>query len=187
MNMISPFDNDPFAILCKAFQNLYPEKDFSRIKIVWQPEDIRDENGTGYVGVTHFADDGDITVDISCMIPVDAAVETLAHELAHIAVGPKEDHGEAWENAFDAIHAEYDRVGVEVFGEQRVNTDADGKTKYEMTVKEYEDKFTDMAAQACTELSPDDYCLLMKNLTLVFRDPNDEEADGFPVEEDEPG
>ncbi len=44
------------------------------------------------------------------------AVEILAHELAHVAVGSDEEHGKAWEEAFDAIHNEFDRIGNEMFG-----------------------------------------------------------------------
>ena len=114
--MVSPYINDPFAMVYQAFQNLYPEKDLSRITIWWEPNEMKDEDGDGFVGMTHFANDGDITIFISIKIPVADAVETLAHELAHVAVGAGEDHGEVWEKAFDAIHAEFDRIGNEMFG-----------------------------------------------------------------------
>ena len=112
--MINPFVNDPFSIVYKAFQNLYPEK---KCVIYWEPE-IKDEEGEEVVGMTHFADDGDITVEISAKLFVGDAVETLAHELAHVAVGASEDHNEVWEKAFDDIHAEFDRIGNEMFGKE---------------------------------------------------------------------
>ena len=111
--MVNPFINDPFSMVYKAFQNLYPGKE---CVIYWQPEEMKDEEGQGYVGMTHFADDGEITVEISANLFVGDAVETLAHELAHVAVGASEDHGEVWEKAFDDIHAEFDRIGNEMFG-----------------------------------------------------------------------
>lgn len=112
--LINPFANDPFAIVYKAFQNLYPDK---KCVIYWEPREIKDEEGNGYVGMTHFANDGDITVEISVNMFIGDAVETLAHELAHVAVGASEEHGEEWEKAFDAIHEEFDRIGIEMFGE----------------------------------------------------------------------
>ena len=111
--MESPFVNDPFAIVYQAFKNLYPDKD---CEIMWQPVEMKDEEGKGYVGLTTFADDGTITVEISVYMKIGDAVETLAHELAHVAVGASEDHGEVWENTFDAIHEEFDRIGNEMFG-----------------------------------------------------------------------
>ena len=52
--MESPFVNDPFAIVYQAFKNLYPDKD---CEIMWQPVEMKDEEGKGYVGLTTFADD----------------------------------------------------------------------------------------------------------------------------------
>ena len=113
-DMISPFTNDPFSMVYKAFQNLYPGKE---CVIYWQPEEMKDDEGNGYVGMTHFADDGKITIEISVRMFIGDAVETLAHELAHVAVGAEEEHGEEWEKAFDSIHEEFDRIGNEMFGE----------------------------------------------------------------------
>ena len=135
--MESPFMNDPFAIVYKAFKNLYPDKECS---IEWQPEEMIDDEGNGYVGMTTFADDGNVYVEISIALPAKDAVETLAHELAHVVAGEEEAHGEEWENAFNAIHAEYDRIGDEMFGEDsRVSvTVADGKGGYDSEPKDGE-------------------------------------------------
>lgn len=112
--MTNPFKNDPFAIVYKAFQNLYPDK---KCVIYWEPGKISDDEGNEYVGMTHFAKDGEITVEVSVNMFIGDAVETLAHELAHVAAGSAEAHGEEWEKVFDAIHNEYDRIGNEMFGE----------------------------------------------------------------------
>ena len=50
-------------------------------------------------------------------------VETLAHELAHVAVGVEHEHDAVWEEAFDKIFAEYNRLGEEMFGERGEATD----------------------------------------------------------------
>ena len=108
--MESPFINDMFAMVYKAFKNLYPDKE---AECQWQPIIPKNEH----------ADDGSIYVDISANLRVVDAVETLAHELAHVAVGAREAHGEAWEKAFDAIHNEFDRIGNEMFGDEGTAVD----------------------------------------------------------------
>lgn len=37
--------------------------------------------------------------------------KSLAHELAHVAVGVEHDHDEVWQEAFDKIFEEYNRIG----------------------------------------------------------------------------
>ena len=54
-------------------------------------------------------------IDIDPTLRVVDAVEVLAHELAHVAAGAKEDHGEKWTAAYDAIKAEYDRITEGMF------------------------------------------------------------------------
>ena len=102
--MISPFVNDMFAFVYLAFKNLYPNKD---CEIQWVTEDLL---GEGHYGCTTFGEDGKILVDISASIPVVDAVEVLAHELAHVAVGIEKDHTDEFERAFDAIFVEYNKL-----------------------------------------------------------------------------
>lgn len=183
--MESPFENDPFAMVYQGFKRLYPDKD---CKIFWNPDEMKDDEGNGYIGMTHFADDGEVTVEISVYMPIVEAVETFAHELAHVAVGASEEHGEVWEKAFDAIHEEFDKIGVEMFGEDS-GTDvevSDGKgglaeDKY-CLMKKYEYAIEDLVKEALLKLHPDDFCKMVRNLQLVIRDPSDPEADSFPVE-----
>lgn len=108
--MDNPFKNDPHALVWLAFKRLYPEKD---CECVWNPF-ITDDEGTEVYGSTLFADDGEIVVSVSADLTVQDSVEVLAHELAHVAVGPGKEHGEEWESAFDAIHKAYFTVGQEV-------------------------------------------------------------------------
>lgn len=46
-------------------------------------------------------------------------METLAHELAHVIVGPNHDHDEKWEEVFDNIFNEYNRYGKEKYKKLR--------------------------------------------------------------------
>lgn len=110
--MVSPFVNDMFSLVWRAFKNLYPDKD---CKCQWVPELEKSEDGEQPFGVTTFADDGEVFVDILATLTVTDAIEIFAHELAHVAVGDGEGHGKMWEEAFDNIFNEYNRIGDEEF------------------------------------------------------------------------
>ena len=110
--MFSPFVNDMFSMVYYAFDRLYPGKP---VRIWWNANIPNAEDGAQRVGLTSFNEDGTIDVDIDALLPVADAVEILAHELAHVAAGEDEGHGEKWEQAFDAIHAEFNRIGNELF------------------------------------------------------------------------
>lgn len=109
--MQTPFKNDPFALVWTAFKNLYPDKDCK----CWF--DIREQDipGTHVWGETFYPEkDGELpSVFIDYNLSVYDATEVFAHELAHVAVGEGADHGKEWESAFDAILAEYERIGKE--------------------------------------------------------------------------
>lgn len=110
--MQTPFENDPFALVWMAFKNLYPGKECK----VWYDKKEQDENSeTVALGETFFEDDGTTTVFIDYDLQVKDAVEIFAHELAHVAAGEEAAHGEAWENAFDSIFSEYNKIGYELF------------------------------------------------------------------------
>ena len=110
----NPFKNDPFAMVWTAFKNLYPDKDCD----IWY--DLRSNIGVeeGY-GFTEFPKDGGKPQIVIFMETEPCnQIEILAHELAHVAVGGGEndEHGDAWERAFDDIFKEYRRIGDEMFG-----------------------------------------------------------------------
>lgn len=94
------FVNDPFVRVYEVFRKLYPDKDCC---CFWT-DDLEEA-----YGVTLFPDNPRMSPEIfiSADLPVKHAVEILAHELAHVAVGADADHSEAWENAFEAIHRAY--------------------------------------------------------------------------------
>lgn len=92
--MKTPFLNDPFPFIYRAFCDLY---DARCNEIWWEPNM---ENGVGF---TDFNDDGTVIVRVSSEIPVSAAAEILCHELAHVAVGIEHGHDGTWEEAFEKI------------------------------------------------------------------------------------
>lgn len=107
----TPFLNDVFSIVWIAFKNLYPDK---HCVCYWETDIRESEDGRKPYGLTDFGDDGIVSVFVSADLRIQDAAEILAHELAHVAVGCDADHGPEWENAFDAIHAEYNRICADV-------------------------------------------------------------------------
>ncbi len=108
----SPFGNDPYALVWMAFKNLYPEK---RCVCYLMPAPDGWKDGDGY-GNTTFPDDGsDPIVCVYSSFPIEQQVEIFAHELAHVAAGAKAEHGKEWDDAFEAIFQEYQRIGGEMF------------------------------------------------------------------------
>lgn len=105
--------NNPFDMVIKAAKNLYPDMkadiQFNPTLKCWKLFNLH----FGKCGRTTFNKGQAPIVDISTNIPFEAMVEVLAHELAHVAVGPKEKHNSVWENAFDAIHKEYSKLVME--------------------------------------------------------------------------
>lgn len=105
---------------------VYPDKE---CEIYWEPQIRDEEDGKPVYGLTDFADDGSVAVFVKPSLEVADAVEVLAHELAHVAVGVEHDHDEVWQEAFDKIFEEYNRIGNQKFpnGEQCVMDDPDEK------------------------------------------------------------
>ena len=111
--MESPFKNDPFAMIYQAFKRLYPDRP---CEIWWDVPQDDEVDKTAY-GVTNLPDDGGVPqVFVYPDYPVKQQVEVLAHELAHVVVGPEHGHDEIWDAAFEAIKQEYCRIGDELFG-----------------------------------------------------------------------
>lgn len=95
---------DPFQQVIAAYEALYSKP----CLVQFIPFDGNDEGAFGY---TDFSDDPSEmpVVNISLECPIMAAVETLAHELAHVesGTGCGDEHGPEWKEAFEAIHAKY--------------------------------------------------------------------------------
>lgn len=105
------FENSPFELIDKAFKNLYPGKEY---KACIEP-DITDDQGEKAYGITIFYEDETPIVAISAELAIKDAAEVFAHELAHVAAGEGAGHGKEWEEAFDSISREYQRIGEEMF------------------------------------------------------------------------
>lgn len=111
--LLSPFGNDPFALVAQAFKNLYPE----RVYLAQIAPEVVDDDGNAVCGATTFPDDGSPSlVEVSGEIPIAGGVEIFAHELAHVAAPEDSNHGEAWQTAFDRIFEEYNRIGEALCG-----------------------------------------------------------------------
>lgn len=105
------FENSPFGLINRAFKNLYPEKEY---KACIEPN-IIDVQGEKAYGVTIFFGNDLPIVAISAELAIKDAAEVFAHELAHVAAGEGAGHGKEWEEAFDSIFREYQRIGEEMF------------------------------------------------------------------------
>lgn len=107
------FENSPFDLIDKAFKNLYPGKEY---RACIEPDTIDDQGEKAY-GITIFYEDETPIVAISAELAIKDAAEVFAHELAHVAAGEGAGHGKEWEEAFNGISREYQRIGKEMFGQ----------------------------------------------------------------------
>lgn len=108
------FANDPFRTVAEAFNELFPNMPWPCIQ--WtEPGDIHKDDNSPWGHADFPTEEGDeeIFVNIDSILPAHAAVEILAHELAHVAchhlgLDQGEDkHGKNWEDTFDAINKKY--------------------------------------------------------------------------------
>lgn len=114
--MKTPFKNDPFSMIYMAYKRLYDKP----CEIWWVYHEGSEPEHEEEYGFASFPEDGsEPTVYIFLEHPVKIQAETLAHELAHIAVGIEHDHDEEWDAAFEAIHAEYEKIADEMFGGEK--------------------------------------------------------------------
>ena len=100
------FDLNPFDALIQIFQEKYPEINAE----IFFASDIEKHTEPGVHGVTNFPDDGtEPFILISTKISVESAIEVLAHELAHLAIGPdtEQEHCKNWESVFNWLHEQY--------------------------------------------------------------------------------
>ena len=74
--MKTPFKNDIFALIWKAFKNLYPDKD---CECYWQPNIRDEEDGTPVYGLTDFGGGGTIAIFVTPSLSVADAAEIFAH------------------------------------------------------------------------------------------------------------
>lgn len=102
--------NTPLEDVIQATKNLYGDIDCS---ITINQILMKEEKA---YGMTTFADDG-VYIELDAEQSYSTMMETLAHELAHVVVGPNHEHDKAWETAFNNIFDEYNRYGKEKYKE----------------------------------------------------------------------
>lgn len=117
VTFISPFSNDPFALVCQAYKNLF-DKPFQAFF-----DQHKDDGHKNKYGFTHFVKGEIPTIIIFAEHSVNICVETFAHELAHVAVGVEHEHDAVWKEAFDKISAEYNRIGEELYGSEEADNE----------------------------------------------------------------
>ena len=82
-----------------------------------EPE-LEDEKCNSVYGFTQFNDETTV-IAISADLAIKDAVEVFTHELDHVAAGKGVGHGEKWKQEFEKIFREYNRIGNEMFPEQK--------------------------------------------------------------------
>lgn len=103
--MVTKIANNPFDIVFQAVNELYPN---TEARIQFDPTLNMEEQEYGY---TEFGESGTLPiVGINPELPVSAAIEILAHELAHVIVGYIADHGPEWEKVFSEINDKYTEI-----------------------------------------------------------------------------
>lgn len=90
----------PFDLMLMVFNELYPDHNA-------EVEFSSEETNGRWVGKTLFPDDGGnpiVVISINCT--VEGAMEVLAHELAHVVLGVRDedDHDAEWEKVFEEIY-----------------------------------------------------------------------------------
>lgn len=97
--------HNPLSMVIEVANELWPDIE---AKINWVSQIEPPPDGETVYGRTTYPDDGGAPViDIVVNLPLEAACEVLAHEIAHVVAGADEDHGPVWEDASDLIHERF--------------------------------------------------------------------------------
>ena len=95
---------DPIGTLIEVANELFPE---CAVSIFWS-NDLKGKEGQVLSGMTVREKGSEPVVVISLDLPLHAAVETLAHELAHVVVDEElHEHGPKWYRAFGELSEKY--------------------------------------------------------------------------------
>ncbi len=104
--------NNPFDTILSIFNKRHPGK---QVEVMFVDELY---NHTFEYGVTIFPEDenGLFEIEIDISTPIAKAVDVLAHELAHVAMGEDSFHGDNWYTEFSAINDEFNGImmGVKI-------------------------------------------------------------------------
>lgn len=110
-----PIINDPIALIAVAFERLHPDKKYE----AYYDFGLKDSAGNPVWGQTLFPDDGSTTqifINVEVFETENGlanAAEIFAHELAHCAVGAKEEHSGHWDEEFERIFMTYNEIAAE--------------------------------------------------------------------------
>jgi hypothetical protein len=107
INFINPLD-----IVIEAYKNLYGDE--KTIYVQFNPH-IKKILFFGHWGETEFFEDNKIIISLSPHLKLPYILEILAHELAHVAAGIHQQHNQVWENCFERIRVEFDKIYLEEF------------------------------------------------------------------------
>lgn len=97
--------NDPFNRLIKLAQKSLSESD--NVRIQFDPE-LSIDGGPPFGTTIQEQGTCNYIINVAATLPVIAAVEILAHELAHVLAGLDNEHNEIWEAIFSELQAEFE-------------------------------------------------------------------------------
>jgi len=109
---------DPFDTLLQIFIEKHPK---INVRIQFGTPDEEPLSISGGLGCTSFPGPEDekgspaiITVDGTLDRGVQGTVDILAHELAHVAVGPDHEHDDVWEAEYAGFYEAFSERGVSI-------------------------------------------------------------------------
>lgn len=105
------FRNDLFEMMYRSFDKLFPNH--KECYVQWCTQDELDEIEA--CGDCEWHDDGSIWVYVSTGLTVEHALDTLAHELAHVAVGFEHQHDDMFKLAYNFIQVGFAVILEETF------------------------------------------------------------------------
>lgn len=101
--------SDPFNRLIKIAQKKLSISD--KITIQFHPE--ISVNGEPPFGETIEESACSYVINIAATLPVFAAVEIMAHELAHVIAGIDNEHNDIWDSIFSDLQKEFEETQIE--------------------------------------------------------------------------
>ena len=118
--------HDPIIDVIQAAVNMYGDvgcilQYHPKLPRTWR---IGRRFGRRICGETYFPENEKLPViSLNPEVALKHLLEVLAHELAHVVVGPTCEHDKDWRYAFDRIADEYRRIVQEKFNESRQDED----------------------------------------------------------------
>lgn len=94
---------NPISAVIQICEFLYPELDVELQFVVGLTEET---DGEAFAETFWPSDGSTPVISVDVEVPLIGIVELIAHEFAHVVVGPDcdEDHGQEWEEVFERIN-----------------------------------------------------------------------------------